>query len=68
MATERGWIEATTTCPTCSGTNKIVVFGGNGDIVSKTVKCSTDDVLYSAVVTITFTASVANYAHSQVGD
>lgn len=63
MATERGWIKATTTCPTDGASNDVVVFGGNGDVISKTVKCSSDDVLYTAEITITFTASVTNHAH-----
>ena len=64
MATERGWIKATTTCPSCGETDTVVVFGGNGDIVNKAVTCSACNELYSAEVTITFTASVANFEHS----
>jgi Zn ribbon nucleic-acid-binding protein len=64
MATERGWKEATTTCPKCSGTNKVVVFGGNGSVINESVKCATCDELYSAEITLTFTASVANFEHT----
>ena len=63
MATERGWIKATTTCPTCSATDTVVVFGGNGDVIGKDIKCSSCDDLYSSEVTITFTAAVTNHAH-----
>ena len=64
MATERGWIKTTATCPSCSNTDTIIVFGGNGDVVNKPVTCSSCSELYSAEVTITLTASVVNYEHS----
>ena len=65
MATEQGWIKATTTCPSCGGSNTVTVFGGNADVINQAVKCSTCDELYSAEVTITFTASVANFEHEE---
>ncbi len=64
MTTERGWIEATTTCPSCSGTNKVVVFGGNGSKCNESVKCVYCDELYSAEITLTFTCSVVNFEHT----
>ena len=66
MATNRGWITADTTCPTCSETNKVNVYGGNGDVISKPIKCAADDVLYTAEITLTFSAAVTNHLHDTV--
>jgi transposase-like protein len=65
VVTEQGWIKATTVCPSCEGSNTVTVFGSNDDVINQAIKCSICDELYSAEVTITFTASVTSFEHTE---